>query len=336
MYKCFTEKGESTLPNDKELIDLALTGRKPLIFIDTNVCLHIARYIDHKKNAKDIDKNKIWNLKKYIEKYDVELSPFLALLELAYKEDKFDENKLWDFNDRISFYKLIPFKLLRNYSFDFNINFIPDSKPNLDIFKDQFSLESFYYLTYCSLLKIREIALRNSLNKLNAEKNFFEFQDWLVNDLDIQLGIETRLALNIFGGSTQFRKMVWIDGKKDVKKKIIGSVWDITHARICSNNYMASQIFQENLYIYFITNDNNLSTLMNDMEIGGLLDFGREGTTSMIYSDSNHPNFDDNFVKKLKNRSIHITAKRASNDIIFDKEKTLKLIANLEKANSIT
>lgn len=337
MYKCFTEKGESLLPSETELKELQLDDKRPLIFIDTNVCLHIARYIDHKKNAKDIDKNKIWKLKKYIDKNEVELSPFLALYELSYKDIKFDESKFWDFNDRISFFKLSPYKNLRNYNFDFNLNFIPDKKPDLDVFRNVFIFEPFYYLSYCCLLKIREISLRNSLSKDNADKNFYEFQDWMINELDIQLGIETRLALNIFGGFTQFRKMVWIDGKIDIlKKKLIGTVWDIIHARFCTNNYLLSKLLEENLHVYFLTNDTNLTMLMNDMELAGLLDFGRGGATSIIFSESNHPNFSKKFVQELKNKSINITAERALENIVFNKEKTINLINDLEKKNNIT
>lgn len=42
----------------------------------------------------------------------------------------------------------------------------------------------------------------------------------MLNSLGFILGIKPKLAMNIFGGKTEFRKMISLDGKERLIKKL--------------------------------------------------------------------------------------------------------------------
>lgn len=98
-YYCFNEKGETNLPDNFELKKLKGSGLKPVIFLDSCVCLHIVKLIDHKKKAGEINKLRILNLKEYYSKHDIQINPLFGLMELSQEDNNFDKEKFWDLCD---------------------------------------------------------------------------------------------------------------------------------------------------------------------------------------------------------------------------------------------
>src|SRR5690606_28542858 len=220
-YSCFTEKGESALPDDKYINELHERGTRPIIFLDSCVCLHIIKVVDYGKSARNIDFSRIFSLKEYLTNHPrIKISPFFAFLELCSRVGSLDNVKLQDFKLRIEFFEQIPLKAFKRFKYDFHrdmlvVKNIPETKGDLMKMVNQVLKNS-----YCSLLKIRSIALKG-LTKNKAESNIAEFIHWMINDLDIFRGAEYKLAMNIFGGNTAFRKMIGLDCKQnDVKKKL--------------------------------------------------------------------------------------------------------------------
>lgn len=184
------------------------------------------------------------------------------------------------------------------------------NQPKLRNHTPFYGLESFFLNTYCSLLKIRELAL-NGLSKKYAEKNILEFTKWMANTLGIMLGIEFKLAMNIFGGKTEFRKMIWLEGKEHlIKKKIVGTAWDITHARFCSNNFSLSKKLGENLNAFFLTSDTNLFKLLSESSLTMIFDSGEIGSSSMINTSFDYPHFDESFLNKNNTKMMELITER--------------------------
>ncbi len=50
-YKCFDQKGETNLPSNQLIEEFYQEKIEPVIFLDSCVCLHIIKVIDHKKRT---------------------------------------------------------------------------------------------------------------------------------------------------------------------------------------------------------------------------------------------------------------------------------------------
>ena len=258
-----------------------------------------------------------------------------GLMELCQRKTEFDQQKFWDLYARIDFFQKIPKKHLNSYRFDFQKEYFTINQPNLKNHTPFYGLESFFLNTYCCLLKIRELS-QKGLSKNYAEKNILEFIDWMADTLGILGGIEFKLAMNIFGGKTEFRKMIWLEGKNNlIQKKIIGTAWDITFARFCSNNFSLSKKLGENLNAYFLTSDTNLFKLLSENSLTMILDSGEIGSSSMINTSFDCPHFDESFINKNNRKMLELITERFNQEIIFDKNKVVDLIINLEKTNNV-
>ncbi|WP_367867580.1 hypothetical protein [Pedobacter sp. WC2423] len=336
-YNCFTEKGQSDLPDNEFIKDCFQKGIEPVIYLDSCVCLHIIRVIDHRRSAENVDFSKIIALKEYIDKHpDIKISPFFAFLELCTKNGAIDKEKFQDFKLRIDFFEQIPLKVFRKFKYDFHRDIfvfrnIADILGNPLEVVDQVVNNS-----YCTLLKVRSLAL-NGLTKNMAEDNLSLLTDWMINSLNIFRGSEYKLAMHIFGGNTEFRKMIGMDSKgANVKKKLIGTAWDMFHTKFTANSFRLSEILQRNIYSFFLTSDNNLFKIFENLSLEVIKDGGDDFVSSFIMtSDFSYPHLDESFIDRNNEKLFEIFLDRRNQQYIYDKVKVDKMIAELEFENGI-
>lgn len=333
-YYCFSEKGEVLLPNKLEINISIANGMKPIIFIDSCVCLQIIKLVDHGKKATEIDKEKIFNLKEYIQKNNIELSPLFGIMELCSRNENFDTQKFWDFKHRIDFFLLISLKNLKQMNYDFKRDYFKFKCDNMDLASPYSNIKSFQLNTYSSLLKIRLIA-KESLLKKDFEKNCNQLIDWMISDLKIVLGFEYKLGFSIFGGNTEFRKMLGIDlNPEKVKKILIGTTWDIFHSRFSTNSSMISKILNENLKPFFLTNDKNLFNLFKSIGLSMIIDGGEKFGSSFVFNSGiEYPNYDEKITENLNIKMVTLLIERFKNEYIFEEKNILNLIDKLEMSN---
>ncbi len=310
---------------------------EPVIFLDSCVCLHIIKVIDHKKLAKNIDFSRLLSLKEYLSNHpNIRINPIFALLELCSLSSGFDSQKLHDFKLRIDFFEQLPFKHFKNFRYDFYSDFLVIK----DLSKMQVNrleaVDQVVKNSYCTLLKIRSIAIKN-LSKNKAESNINELSNWMINDLNIFRGAEYKLALNIFGGNTEFRKMIGLDSKpKDIKKKIWGSSWDMFHSKFSANGFRLSQILERNIYPFFLTSDANLFKIFQNLTLEIIKDGRDEFVSSFIMtSDSNFPHYEETFFESNSEKLLNLFVERRNNEYSFNEEKVNELILDLEIQNGI-
>lgn len=335
-YNCFSEKGQTELPVAEEILSAIQSGVEPTIFLDSCVCLHIIKVVDYGKRATNIDLSKVLSLKKYLHDNQIKLSPFFGLLELCWKNGNFDFSKFKDFKYRIDFFRQIPLKVFRSFRYDFNRDYyiLKDIPSDLDYPNDL--VEPPLINSYCALLKMRSLA-KNGLSKETAEENIYSFLDWMVNVLDSVRAAEYRLALNVFGGNSAYRKMIGLDCKaSEVKKKLNGTSWDIFHARTTSNGFLVSKMLGENIKPYFLTSDTNLFNLFKDINLSVIKDGGKEINSSFVIDSSfTYPHFNENFIDAQNRKMLNIFIDRRNTVYKFDKPKVQRLIGELELENEI-
>lgn len=336
-YYCFSEKGDSNLPSSEELDDSLSNGFTPVLFIDSCVCLHITKCIDYGKKATNINIQRLINLKEYLAKHPkIELNPFFGLVELSSSKDEMDLRKLSDLNQRVDFFKQIPFKEFRKFKYDFERDYYVLRDVSLDLTSPLNDLNPFLKNTYCSLLKIRSLATK-STHKSKLVSNMTLFVDWMINDLGIIRGIEYKLALNIFGGDTRFRKMIALDNEpKKVKKTLKGTCWDFFHSKFSSNRFMLKDLTGRNLEPYFLTSDSNLFSLYKEFNLTLIKDGGDEFTNSFILNSGGvPPHLEPNILEELNSKMLSNFVDRRTFVYEFNESKIDALISNLEKDNGL-
>lgn len=335
-YYCFGQYGEKPLPGLNEISCILNEGIEPVIFIDSCVCLDIIKTIDYRNKAQNVDRKKLVSLKEYISKTKIRLSPIFGLIELCYQGGIFNESKFWDFQRRIDFFIDVPKRTFNSLKFDFTKDYLILKRPQLLGNNPYNELEPFFLSTYCALLKIRALSLRDISGK-RAEENSLELLAWMVDDLKIMLGREYKLGLNIFGGVTEFRKMIWLDGKQElIKKKLIGTTWDLLHSRFCSDNMMLKKALGSNIAAHFLTNDYSLFKLLYKYSLTIIVDAGQEiGITRVNNSNYDLPHLKGAFLDKQNRIMIDLLSTRFNKKIDFHKQRVLSLIDELEKQNGI-
>lgn len=336
-YLCFNENGKTKLPLKSDLIKINNKGLNPEFFIDSCVCLHICNYID-KKDKANINKKRLINFKKYIQSNEININPVLGLMELCESKTGFDNEKFWDLFTRIELFKRIPLSNLKKMNFD-SSKLDKTTFPNLsEKYEENIGMGNIFFNTYCALLKIRELCLINGTSKKVLRKNVIEFIEWLKNELGLFLAFELNLAFKIFGGKTNFKKMIWLEGKENLsKQKIKGSTWDILHSRLCTNNYEFSNLLGEPIYAHFITGDNNLFELFSNTNLEKVINTNLDKTTSLykIKIDSRH--FEDELIDEISGIMKKEFEERIINfEYDFNEKKIFKLIEDLELKNKIT
>jgi hypothetical protein len=335
-YCCFSEQGETQLPSNDEINDIILSEIEPVIFLDSCVCLHIINVVDYGRNAKNIDLGKIIGLKEYLAKHpNIKISPFFALLELCGKDAALDETKLWDFKSRIDFFEQIPVKVFKRFTYDYTRDYLTLNRSG-KLNNPYKAIEPLLKNSYCALLKIRSLAIK-SLTKATAEKNLNCFLDWMVEELDSVRAIEYKLAMNIFGGNTVFRKMIGLDSKhSEIRKVLLGTCWDIFHSKHTANSFRLFNMLQRNIRPFFLTSDANLFNIFRQFSLTLIKDGGDNFVSSFILnSDFSIPHLDNDFVDRQNEKMMNIFVDRRNLVYNFDEIKVNELIINLEKENGV-
>lgn len=336
-YGCFSEKGEASLPSKEEISQKISDGLEPIIFLDSCVCLHIIKVIDYGQQATGVNVSRILALKEYLSKHpDIKISPYFGFMELCMCNGSFDKEKFKDFKYRIDFFEQIPFKKFRQFRYNFSHDFFIFKDPTLGMKNNYQHINELLKESYCALLKLRSLSIKG-LSKNHAERNLTDFFDWMINDLDNIYGVEYKLAMNIFGGNTAYRKMIGLDNKpEDIKKKLIGSCWDIFHARNSSNSFRLFEMLGKNTSPYFLTSDTNLFNIFRGLSLTLIKDGGKNFTSSFIMgSDFNFPHLSKNFLEIQNGKMIEIFIKRRNHVKMSDKLKLGEMIEKLEIENGI-
>lgn len=335
-YSCFSEKGQTHLPETNELLTIIQSGVEPKIFIDSCVCLHIIKVVDYGKKATNIDFSKILSLKQYLHNRPVTISPFWGLMELCLKDGNFDKDKFRDFTHRIDFFEKIPLKEFRKFKYNFDRDYLILKDISRDLQNPYEAFEPSLMSSYCALLKIRSIA-KAGLTKDSAETNINLFLDWMAKDLDSVRAVEYKLALNIFGGNSVYRKMIGLDCKvNEVKKKLLGTSWDIFHSKTTSNRFRLFKMLSKNFSPYFLTSDANLFNLFRNFGLTLIKDGGDNFTSSfLLNSDFSYPHLANDFIDRQNKKMMNIFVDRRNHKNEFDKTKVSNLIRLLEIENEI-
>lgn len=187
-------------------------------------------------------------------------------------------------------------------------------------------------LSYAALLKICEIA-KKGLSTSRAEKNITAFIDWMENDLDIILGIEYSLAMQIFGGNSKFRTMIKLGAKK---KKILpaarGTAWDLFHAKMSCNKEQLSLLLGHKVHPVFVTKDAGLYELISP-KVNAYTRF--ELAKLSILENNPFPScYSAEFREYLNSRMLKLASDRNGRYASLDTGKVKVMIKNLEDSLS--
>ena len=311
-------------------------GIKPIIFIDSCICLRIVKVVDYGKQATNVELQKILSLKKYISEHDIEINPFFGLLELCFKGDKANEEKYWDFKNRISFFKELPLKRFVNFSYKYERDYFIFRRPSLNLHGQALHLDLAVLYSYCCLLKIRLLA-KKGLTKSHAFENIKAFFNWMKDDLDMGMGAEYKLALSILGGQTKFRKMIALDSKtSDIRKILMATAWDLFNAKNASNSFRFFKLFGENVYPIFMTNDNNLFELFRGSSLTFIKDGGKHLESSFLHnSEFEYPHLDEQFIQWNNENHLEALIDRRNKPPKIMDETILPFVQILESANGV-
>lgn len=261
------------------------------------------------------------------------MRPFeiFALLELSLNKLTYeiDTDKFLELSNKLRFAFQFPIERLKKNDFNFSTNFYQPDKP--DIKNDASVLVEQILVHYCALLKIREIA-QKGLGKKRAKKNIIEFIEWMNSELGLILGLEYQLALQIFGGNSNFNTMIKESSNKEKALKALwGSSWDLFHARVSRNSQQLSEIVNEDVNSIFITNDKRLYELLSP-QVEFATEFDRSRIILTDGQENYPPHFSDEFIEKLNEKLLNIYKKRAFAKVEYPNNDLIKkLISNMEK-----
>ena len=334
-YFYFNNNGECSLPNQELISQIKSKNEEPLLIMDSSVCLDIVKYID-KKTLPLKDEERIISLFKYLNDSDIGINESWGVLELCHNSNllTIDKLKFRDYTGRIVYSLQLPIDILISKKFDL-IDKVIETEEN--ILGDISVLEPLLVSSYCSLLKIRSLAL-NGLSKQKAKKNFFNFLQWIDNDLNILMAIECQLAAYIFGGMNAFRKMIWLDNNPaECKQKLWGTAWDILHYRIHCNYSELVKINNIQNRNIFVTKDRTLFKLISKLTLLAAIVTGDKVNKTIIHSNDNYPNFKDDY-DEISRFQTDLNLRRVlkMKKFKFNKTKVLKMIEELEKNNNIS
>lgn len=304
--------------------------KKTLLVLDSSVCLDIVSVINKKYINKD-SKKKVFELIEYSQKKSTPIFEILALLELTLDKStyKLNRNKFFDLFYKLKFAFQFPVKRLKKNDFDYSINFNPPENKNV---RDDFTpIIEQILVFYCALLKIREIASKG-LEKQKSQKNILEFLNWMNTELKLILGLEYQLAIQIFGGNSEFNSMIKVHSTKEKALKYLwATAWDLQHARFSRNSNQLSEMVNEDINSMFVTNDKRLYELISP-QIEFATEFNRSKISLTTGEENYPPHFDDEFMKKLNEMIFDISKKRVSEKVVYPKDDYIKkLILDMEK-----
>jgi hypothetical protein len=258
-----TYEGESLLPSSFDL-----NKHEIVLYLDANVCLDIVNYFDNKVLSDKALIN-VQTLIVFCQQNKIEVVPKFGVIELCH--DKYSKNfdilKYREFVNKIT------------YAFD--KTFDNSTKLNQTDFKyevgemDRKMFDTFLPLiltSYVTLLKIYVLCKKNNPKKENVHKNLKLLLHWCDKHLNASMASEILLAIKIFGGSSEYKKMIALDkvgeNVNDILKSIWGTSWDFFHIRMI---HYASMNVDTNHKQYFVTQDRNIYTLLKSNKRQGAI-----------------------------------------------------------------
>ena len=170
-FYCFNEKGECDLPTLNQIDEAYSDGVEPVLFLDSNVCLNIIKLVDKGRYATNYNKDKVVNLKEYISKTGMNINAMFSVMELCQNNGVFDPDKAADFKYRIDFFKQIPLKYFKRFDYDYMRDFYIYKNVNFGHNDNWFGIEPKILFSYCTLLKIRSLALKG-VAKRHAKQTY--------------------------------------------------------------------------------------------------------------------------------------------------------------------
>lgn len=331
-YHFFNEMGECNTPCIDELTKITKEGMASVFVLDSCVCLDLIKLVDHKAKAR-IDKDSLFHLLELVSETNSEIFALGGILEMSHQKESMilDKSKFMDFFHRIKFAGMFPYKLMRSYKYDFSNYF-----SSVDPFhaNDIIGFNHLLLPSYCALLKIRQIA-KFGVDKQSAISNIEQLFTWMTNELDIFMGVEFQLGMNVFGGLTEFRRMVHLDGDDyEARKKLMGTAWDILHYRMMADSSAISAIIGKGCRCFFVTRDSPFYKLVKSLELALIVDGPSAIGRSKLIRSGNIPIFyDHEYINKLNLKMVEILPDRAMTRTVFDKRKISQLICSLETLN---
>ncbi len=259
--KIYCLDGHLSLPSTEQLRYLKQTEYTPCLFIDANLCLHIATYYNTGK-IDDLLLTDLLILVEYFQQKNVVFNPDYGILELVRNKDAFtfQKDKFDDIIDKVNYFFWYPIHL---HEIAFRKNLFPVEKYRGDYSSHNFFVQkmgSFFLLTYVTLLKIYSISKRRPPKRETFLPNIKEFLSWCEGELNTSMLLEFALAIKIFGGYSDFKKMIAFDianNIDEVFKILHGTVWDLIHIKLVLRELSDKKVFP-----IFATNDKNLYDLL--------------------------------------------------------------------------
>lgn len=232
MYKFLNFFGECFLPDREQIVLEALKGSVFLIHVDSSILLDLIAIVN-KNNLPQSNLDKAIQFIEYQNTYNIDASAILTISELTLdKETKtYNIEKFNDYANKFLFALSLSKEQIIKKNYDYHENWMIQ---NHDLSSDDLDFRvKICDRSYVVLLKIREIAIRNGVNRGTALTNIEELLKWMKYDLRLMMAIELQLAIYIFGGINTFNEMIWL--KKDnskTLKKIWGTAMDISFFRV--------------------------------------------------------------------------------------------------------
>ncbi|QBA19745.1 hypothetical protein EU348_00615 [Chryseobacterium indologenes] len=233
-----------------------------------------------------------------------------------------------DYYNKLYFAFNTPIEKFKTLDFDYYRDFYVENDTQVDKNIVKSIIESRVNPFYAGLLKICEIAQRG-LGQNRAEKNVEEFFSWMENDLGFMLGSEYRLAIQIFGGNSEYRKMLRFGSKKEIiLKEAMKTAWDIFHSKVSTNNELLSELVSRNVRAIFVTKDAKLSDLLAP-KIG---EYIRVSNTKVSLIDlEDYPKiYSQDFITKMNKKTAKLGRERLFRQDDINDDYVKSLITDLE------
>ena len=149
-------------------------------------------------------------------------------------------------------------------------------------------------------------------------------------DLDIFLGLEYLLALQIFGGDTKMRTMISLDSKPEKVKKVLwGTAWDLFHARMSIDREQLEKITENKTHPIFITKDYALYKIMSPHIVHSLK---FKSSSFYMSSDNIYPHhFSKSSMEQINEKILRLSADRIIKEPNRDNNKISDLVKQLEE-----
>lgn len=331
-FHFISDAGKTNLPSRLEKNKhFNETGEKTILVLDSSVCIDIRNIVKWKQDTKT-DKKKIFNLIEYAQKNEIEWLSLLGLIESCYDRKSFElkSEDLKDLKNKIDFAFYYPVKQFKKFKFNFETDYIAFYKSEGSTNTVKILIDENIHLYYVALLKITSIS-QKGLGKKLAEKNIEEFITWMIEDLDILLGIEYTLALQIFGGNTKFQSIIKLGAiKEKVLQAAWGTAWDLLHARMSRNKEQLSIILGRKVYPIFVTKDNSLFELLSPQVNFHI----RDETSKFSVTEENNypPNYSDTFMQYLNEKMLNLSVDRIGIPHTINSAKLKNMIIDLENS----